>query len=517
MTATLTSQNPATLETLGEVPIATREDIDAAVEKATLAAPRWGQLSFPDRARFIYKVRDLLCVEKEEIAELICNENGKPMIEAVSADIFPVMELATYFAKNSYKILRREKIWLGKWSLMGRESYVEYYPIGLIGIISPWNYPFSIPCGQVIMALMAGNTVVLKPSEYTPLVGQKIGDLFQRAGVPEGVVNVVTGDGGTGAALVESKVKKIVFTGSVNTGKKIMAAAAKTLTPVTLELGGKDPMIVCEDANLELAASAAIWGGFTNSGQVCASVERLLVQESVLEEFQNRCVEKALTLKQGNGMDPEVEIGAMTNGMQLDKVDLQVEQAKQEGAKVLIGGERDMQVSGHFYKPTLLTNVTPEMNVVKEETFGPVIPIIPFKTDDEAIKMSNNAHYGLTASVWTKNFKRGQSIASQLESGTVMVNETVYTYALGQTPWGGPKDSGIGRTHGKYGLLEMVENRHVHINRVGRIKDFWWYGYSHVKYQFILRLCDLFYAPQLTKRFVALFKLAWWGSRMRNI
>ncbi|OGQ30579.1 MAG: hypothetical protein A3I75_00425 [Deltaproteobacteria bacterium RIFCSPLOWO2_02_FULL_50_16] len=514
MGQTIISQNPATLESLGEVNIGMREQIEAAVEKATIASKSWAALDFPQRARFIYKLRDLICREKEGLAELICKENGKPMIEAIVADIFPVLELATYFAKNTYKLLRREKIWLGKWSLMGRESYIEFYPLGIVGIISPWNYPFSIPCGQIIMSLMAGNTVVLKPSEYSPLVGLRIGELFKEVGIPEGVVNVVTGDGRTGAMLVESKVGKIFFTGSVNTGKKIMESAAKTLKPVTLELGGKDPMIVCEDANLEIASSAAIWGGFTNSGQVCASVERLIVHEKVIDYFQDLCVQKALRLRQGNGMDPEIEIGAMTNRMQLEKVEAQVERAKKEGAEVLVGGEREMQFQGHFFKPTLLTHVHPDMEIMQEETFGPVIPIIAFKNDKEAIEIANNSHYGLTASVWSKNLSRAQSIASQIEAGTVMINENVYTYALSETPWGGPKDSGIGRTHGKYGLLEMVEWRHIHINRATRVKNFWWYGYNYAKYQFILRLCDFFFAPRLWQRLLSLFKVIWWGTRL---
>jgi len=452
----------------------------------------------------------------DEIGALITKEGGKPMVESLSADMFPVMDLATYFAKNAEKILRREKIWLGKWSLIGRSSYLEYLPVGVVGIISPWNYPFSIPCGQVMMALMAGNTVILKPSEFTPLIGLKIQEVFEAVGLPKNVLQVIPGDGSTGAALVHSGVNKIVFTGSVATGKRIMEAAAKTLTPVVLELGGKDPMIILEDADLDVASSAAVWGAFSNSGQTCSSVERVYVQENIAEAFLKLCVEKTKKLRQGEPQSGEVEIGSMSSEMQLSKVEKQVEAAKREGARVLVGGGRTGQ-RGFFYQPTILTQVNHQMEVMREETFGPVFGAMTFKEDDEAIRLANDCHYGLTASIWTKDIQRGTNLAQKIEAGTIMINENVYSFALPQTPWGGPKESGIGRTHGKLGFLEMVEAKHVHINRVARIKDFWWYGYDKAKFSMMLNLSNVLFSRGILTKIKSGLRFLWRVLTLKNI
>lgn len=515
--AKIKSLNPATAEVLAEIEAGTESEIKEAVKKARKAFPAWSALSFKARGRILLAARESMRVHLDEIASLITKENGKPLTESISADLFPVMDLATYFAKNAGKILRRERVWLGKWSFMGRMSYMEYQPVGVVGIISPWNFPFSIPCGQVIMALMAGNTVVLKPSEYTPLIGLKIQEIFDGVDLPPGVLQVVPGDGMTGAALVQSGVNKVVFTGSVGTGKKIMEAAAKTLTPVVLELGGKDPMIVLKDANLEVASSAAVWGGFSNSGQICSSVERLYVHESIADPFIKKCVEKASRLKQGNGFNQEIEIGAMSSEMQLNKVEKQVEGAKREGAKVLLGGSRNLDQNGFFYRPTILTNVNHRMEVMQEETFGPVIGVMTFKDEEEAVRLANDCRYGLTASIWTKDIQRGLRLARRIEAGTVSINENVYTYALAQTPWGGPKESGIGRTHGKLGLLELVEPKHIHVNRVTRIKDFWWYSYDKAKFGLLKSLANVLFSKGIISRLKAGVQFLWLQLKIKNL
>jgi acyl-CoA reductase-like NAD-dependent aldehyde dehydrogenase len=495
----ITSINPATLEPLGEVAITDEPQVREAVARARDVAPAWATLSFKERAQHILNFRNKVREQIDDLAKLISTENGKPLAESVGSDLMPVMDLCTYFAKNAERLLQQQGIWLGKWSLMGRSSTIDFVPLGVIGIISPWNYPFSIPAGQCVMALIAGNTVVLKPSEYTPLIGEKIGALFKEAGFPEHVMQVVSGDGSTGAALIQSGVNKISFTGSVNTGKKIMAAAAESLTPITLELGGKDPMIVLEDADLDVASSAAVWGAFTNNGQVCASVERLYVDEKIAKDFEDQVVEKVKKLVQAKGTDYDADVSVLNNEAQLKVVTEQVDAALAAGAKALTGGKRLEGKKGYFYPPTVLTDVTHEMKVVKEETFGPVLPIMTFKTQAEAIRLSNDSPYGLTASVWTKDIKKGKRLAAQLESGTVTVNENVYTYALAQTPWGGPKWSGIGRTHGKMGLLEMVEPRHIHVNRAGFMKDMWWYKYNETKYKFLVSFCEALFAPGFGK------------------
>ncbi len=507
MTRTIKSINPATLETIAELPVADAAAVQAAVERGQKAAEGWQALSFRERGQLVLEFREQIRCQLRVLAELIALENGKPLAEAFSSDLVPVMDLCTYFAKNAAKILKRQRIWLGKWDLMGRSSYIEYVPLGTVGVIAPWNYPFSIPAGQVMMTVMAGNTVVLKPSEYTPLIGEKIGELARAAGFPAGVIEVVTGDGMTGAALINSEVDKIFFTGSVGTGKKIMAAAAEHLKPICLELGGKDPMIVCKDANLDVASSAAVWGAFSNNGQICASVERLYVHEDIAEPFEQQLVAKTQQLKQSIGTNPEADVTVLNNEMQLNKVEAQVKAALQAGAVALTGGKRLQDKSGYFYPPTLLKNVTDSMDVVSEETFGPVLPIMTFKDEAEAIAKANDTPYGLTASVWTKSRRRGEKLARQLEAGTVTINENVYTYALPQTPWGGPKWSGIGRTHGKTGFLEMVEPKHVHINKMAFMKDLWWYTYDQARINFFLAMADAFFAKGIVKRIKGLMKM----------
>ncbi len=501
MATSIQSLNPATEEVLADLPITTPDQIQKAVKKSFHAFESWKALSYADRAKFVLKARDIMLAEKDSIMALITKEAGKPLTESLSADLLPVMDLATYFAKKTSRLLKRESICLGKWNFMGRTSYLDYEPLGPVGIIAPWNYPFSIPAGQVIMALMAGNTVILKPSELTPLIGLKIGDIFTRAGLPEGVLQVIVGDGSTGAALVSSGLKKIFFTGSVATGKRIMEAASKTLTPVCLELGGKDPMIVLEDADLDVASSGLIWGAFSNSGQTCSSVERLYVHESVAEKFMALCEEKTKQLRQG---DPsgDVELGSMASSMQRDKVMAQVEEARVSGAKITVGGVRPAQ-KGYYYPPTIIRQVNHSMSVMKDETFGPVVGMMTFKTEEDAVRMANDSHYGLTASIWTKNISRGRRLARDIIAGTVMINENLYTYALAQTPWGGPKESGIGRTHGKHGIMEMVEMKHVHINYLARVKDFWWFPYHGDTKQALVSLSNILFQNGLFNKIKA--------------
>lgn len=499
---TIISVNPATGEKLAEIPMSTPEDVHQAVARAWAAFPNWAGRRFSERGRVILEARQYILDHLEETVEVIYKETGKPKTEALSSDVMAVLDLMTYYAQSTEKLLRRERIPLGKYSLMGRSSYVQYEPLGVIGIISPWNFPFAIPVGEVVMALMVGNTVVLKPSEYTPLVGLKIGEIFQAVGLPEGVLNVVPGDGSTGAALAEANVKKILFTGSVATGRKVMMAAAKHLTPVVLELGGKDPMIVCRDADVEVAASAAVWGAFANAGQMCASVERCYVDEAIADEFIAKVVEKTKRLRQGPSHSLDTDIGSLTNENQLRIVENQVGDAIARGATVLCGGQRNRELGGYYFKPTVLTNVDHTFSIMRDETFGPVLPIMTYKTEEEAIRLANDSPYGLTASVWTKDIRRGRDLAAQLEAGTIMINEVAYTHALPQTPWGGVKQSGIGRTHSKWGLIEMVQVEHVHINRMARTKDPWWYGYSrqlyHVLVEFSRRITSPSWLDKLT-------------------
>ena len=470
--------DPSTGEEIGRAPLMDANAVAVAVSRARRAQPEWAKLSYRKRARFILRARELVLDQLEDIAKLISRETGKPATEAIAMEIVPTLDLMHYFAKTTHRLLARPEIDIGQYNLMYRSSYIVYKPLGVVGIISPWNFPWATPLDEVVMALMAGNAVVVKPSELTPLTALKIGDIFKQAQLPEGLLEIVTGDGSTGAALVEAGVNKIMFTGSVNTGKRVAEAAAKHLTPVVLELGGKDPMVVLEDADLENAARAAIWGAFCNSGQACASIERCYVHESIAEKFTDLVVKETRLLKQGKASTEAIDIGAMTNERQLQIVEDHVGDAVERGAQVRTGGHRLNDSKGWFHQPTVVTGVDHSMKLMRDETFGPVLPIMTFKTDEEAIRLANDSIYGLTASVFTRDIGRGRRLAEQIDAGTVMINEVVYTHAVAQTPWGGVKQSGYGRTHGRLGLLELVSAQHVHVNGMPRIADVWWFPYS---------------------------------------
>ena len=339
---------------------------------------------------------------------------------------------------------------------MGRSSRIVYKPVGVVAVISPWNFPWATPLAEIAMALMAGNSVVVKPSELSPLSALKIGELFSQANLPEGLLEIIPGDGATGAALIDPHVDKIMFTGSVATGKRVAEAAAKHLTPVVLELGGKDPMIVLDDAHIGNAARAAGPGAFCNSGQACASIERCYVHDSIATQFIEQVVSETARLKQGAATSDDIDVGAMTNERQLRIVEEHIKDAVERGAQIRTGGKRLNSDAGWFHEPTVLTNVNHSMKIMRDETFGPVLPIMTFSTDDEAIRLANDSIYGLTACVFTSKTSRGRKLAEEIEAGTVMVNEVVYTHALAQTPWGGVKQSGYGRTHGQLGLLELT-------------------------------------------------------------
>jgi len=478
----LVSKNPATLEDIGSVPITSPEDVKAAVTKARAAQEKWGALGFSGRAKYLLKARKYLFANITKIAETITRDNGKPLVESVTAEVYPIAEVTHYFAHNAAKLLAPRAQGIGIMGALRRSSVIEYAPHGVVGIISPWNYPFSIPASEVIMALMAGNAVVLKPSSVTPLVGQAIADMFDAAGLPEGVFQHVPGNSTTGEGLLAAGCDKMLFTGSVGVGKKIMARCSESLTPCVLELGGKDPMIVRADADVDVASSGAVWGAFTNCGQTCAAVERVYVHKDIFDKFVEAVVEKTNALTVGNGLDDGVDIGPLTTQSQLETVEAQVADARQRNASILTGGGRVEGLQGYFYQPTVITGVDHSFQCMSEETFGPLLPIMPYEDDAAAISLANDSEFGLTASVWTDDISKGQLMARELKAGTIMINEAVYTYALCRTPWGGVKNSGIGRSHAREGLLELVRPVHIHTNRWIR-KSMWWYSYSRELYE----------------------------------
>jgi len=508
------SYNPATGAEVGRVAQTSADDVTAAVERGRVVFQSWKQTSFRERAASIMRAREVLLADKDAIARLISDESGKPVAEAFSMEIAPVLDLMQYFSRNTEKLLKPHKIGIGIYGLMGRSSKIVYHPLGVVGIIPAWNYPFSIPLGEAVMAVMAGNTVVIKPSELTPMIGLRIGEIFERAGLPENCVQIVSGGGETGAALVEAAPDKIMFTGSVATGKKIAAAAAKNLTSVVLELGGKDPMIVFADANLELAAGAAVWGAFCNAGQSCSSVERLYVQEAVAEELIRKIIEKTLALQQDTGDKETTSIGAMSSERQIRIVEDHVEDFRAAGAKIETGGRRNPALEGLFYEPTVITGAHNDMRAMQEETFGPTLPIATFTTEEEAIRLANDSEFGLTASVWTRDKAKGKRVAEGIEAGSVCINEVLYTHGIGQTPWGGFKNSGRGRTHGREGLMELVQPQHIHTNKLSLMPDAWWMPYSTTAVETFRKMTTTFASGSVIKTTMLLPQLA---KRVREL
>jgi acyl-CoA reductase-like NAD-dependent aldehyde dehydrogenase len=474
----VSSVNPATGESLHEFDCASDAVVRDAVSRARSAQLEWSELGIRRRVDVLRNFQRLLLEKKSQVAQLITREAGKPYAEAVSTEILVVLDAARFYVDHAFHELRDEAISHGNLAMKTKTGRILREPHGVIGIISPWNYPFSIPATESLAALVAGNAVVLKPSEFTSLVALELRDLLHRSGVTQDVFSVIIGDGATGTALTNSRLDKLIFTGSVATGKRIAQAAAARLLPVTLELGGKDPMLVLEDADLDVASSGAVWGAFMNAGQACLSVERCYVHSKLYEPFLEACGRKARQLRVGNGMDPDTDVGPIIHQRQLRAVEQQVEDAIGLGARVLTGGTRLPELGLNFLAPTVLADVTHAMRIMREETFGPVLPIMAFDTDGEAIQLANDSEFGLAASVWTRDRARGKALARRIAAGTVMVNDAVSCFGISEAPHGGFKSSGIGRTHGRFGLEEMVRIKYVASDLLPSMKRPWWYPYG---------------------------------------
>jgi len=500
-TRKITSINPATDTVLGELGCASGADVSAAVERARSAQPAWAELGVRRRVDILRGFQAALHAKKSEIAAAITREAGKPLAEALVTEVLVVLDAARFLIDNAFCLLRDEPLAHGNVATKLKRGRLLREPYGVVGIISPWNYPFSIPATETLSALVAGNAVVLKPSELTPLVALELASLLHGAGVPKNALQVVIGEGATGAALIHSPIDKLVFTGSVATGKRIAAAAAERLLPVVLELGGKDPMIVLADADVDVASSAAVWGAFVNAGQACLSVERCYVHRSLHDKFVQACADKTKQLRVGNGMDADTDVGPMIHERQLRIVESHVEDARARGAQVLAGGIRLRELGPNFYAPTVLMNVSHEMRVMREETFGPVLPIMAFDSDDEAVGLANDSEYGLAASIFTRDSERGERMARRIHAGTVMVNDAISCFGISEAPHGGAKASGIGRTHGRFGLEEMVRVKYVDTDQMPSIKKVWWYGYGESFRRQMEGFLDLQFARSVASRF----------------
>jgi acyl-CoA reductase-like NAD-dependent aldehyde dehydrogenase len=484
--------SPATLQKIGELPIFAKDKVEEKISYAKEAFTIWSKKSLKERSKEIIKLRKYLAANKEEIIDTICSESGKSRMDAL-LEVFTVCESLTYIAKKGIKFLKPEKRSSGL--LVQKYSYINYHPYGVVGIISPWNYPLILSLVPIAGALMAGNTVVIKPSEITPYTTLKALEFFQRAGLPEGILQVVTGKAETGVALVESsETKMIYFTGSTATGRKIAEVCGKMLKPVILELGGKDPMIVFEDADILRAARGALWGGFFNSGQTCISVERVYVQKTVYSQFINILKEEYALIKQGS-KEQFPEIGSMTFAKQVDIIEDHYTDAVQKGAKVVTGGSRLEGETGMYHKPAILTDVNHSMKIMREETFGPEISIMQFDTEEEAIRLANDSQYGLNASVWSRSSSRAERVAGQISSGSLCINDCITNYMISDLPFGGFKESGLGRSHGPEGLRSFAQSQSVVANRWfwKFSKELWWYPYSQKLYHWFSKGIDLLF------------------------
>ena len=464
-------------------------DVDAAVQRGRKAQASWQQTSFAERARVLYRLRDLLLDGGDKLADILTAETGRPRAEVYGIELFYLCDAIGSWAKKSAGYLRPEKIRPHFPPMKFKRVISSYAPRGVIGIISPWNFPLTLTLGEALPALMAGNAVVIKPSELTPLSAVFGAEIAARAGFAENLLQVVIGGGSTGEALIDH-VDMIAFTGSVETGKRVMRRAAERLIPVSLELGGKDPMIVLKDADLDRAAGACVWGALMNCGQACTSIERVYIEAPVYQDFVDKVVGKVRAIRQGPS-EHEVDIGCMTSEAQLKKVTAQVEQAVASGAKVLTGGRRNPVLPGYYYEPTVLVDIDHSMNIMSEETFGPIIPVVKVNHVEDALRLANDSRYGLSASIFSRDKNSAWQLAQRMQCGSVCINDSLVNYIIPDAPMGGSKESGFGYRHGAEGIRKFCQQKTIVVDKFGLKKEFPWYPTTTKKARQIRHLLNL--------------------------
>ncbi|MBE3124262.1 MAG: aldehyde dehydrogenase family protein [Acidobacteria bacterium] len=475
----LVSENPATLEAVGEVSLASGAICEQAIRAAKEAFPGWRWLEPRKKREILKRAEEILARRASEAGRLIAMEKGSPYPEALAVEVFGALQSLNYYGENQGRLLRPERAGHHTPLFFNKTGTFHFHPLGPTLIISPWNFPFLIPFCDILSSLTAGNTVVLRPSTTTPLTALLIGEVFVEAGLPPGVLNVVPCRVPQAEAMiVDRDIQTVMFTGSVGIGKRVMELCSRNLTNMTLELGGKDPMIVLKDADLERAARGAVWTAFMNCGQSCGSIERAYVAREVADAFIARVVELAGQVRVGNPLDSGVDMGPMATAGQLKVVEEHIADARGKGARIPVGGKRVAGLPGHFIEPTVLTGVDHTMLVMTEETFGPTLPIMVFDHPDEAVALANDSVYGLTASVWTRDRKQAAWFAERLEAGSVTVNDHMYSFVEPRAIWGGIKQTGMGRSHGPFGLHELVNIKYVGTDFFRKKSQAWWFPYD---------------------------------------
>jgi acyl-CoA reductase-like NAD-dependent aldehyde dehydrogenase len=491
--ATIEVENPATGKVIASVPVVAPEEVGEYVARARRAQPGWEALGFEGRAAVMKRCQRWVSDNAERVIETIQSETGKAYEEALLAEVGYAEGAFAFWAKNAEKYLAEERVRTASPFAKGRKLVIRYAPLGVVGVIGPWNYPLTNSFGDCIPALMAGNAVLLKPSEVTPLTSMLMGEMLRECGLPEDLYQVLPGYGETAAAMID-EVDFVMFTGSTATGKKVMERAAQTLTPVSLELGGKDPMIVCADADLERAANAAVHYSMQNAGQTCTSTERVYVEEPIYDQFVRLVTDRVRDLRQGvPGGAGSTDLGAVINPPQSEIVERHVKDAVEHGARVLVGGGRRDE-NGHFFEPTLLVDVDHSMACMREETFGPTLPVMKVRDAEEAVRLANDSEYGLQASVWTKDAGKGERLARRIESGVVTVNDAQVNYVALELPMGGWKQSGLGTRHGEDGIRKYTKKQTLLVTSFAPLKkDLHMMPYTPRRTRFVAKLLKLVY------------------------
>jgi acyl-CoA reductase-like NAD-dependent aldehyde dehydrogenase len=485
-------ENPATGQVVASIPVVPPERIPELVERARAAQQGWEALGFEGRAQLLRRCQKWVIDNSDRVIETIVSETGKAWEEAQLAEVSYAAAAFGFWAKNAEDYLADEKVKTASPFVKGRKLIVRHVPVGVVGVIGPWNYPLTNSFGDCIPALAAGNAVILKPSEVTPLTALLMAECLRECGVPENVYQVAPGFGETGGALVDA-VDFLMFTGSTATGKRVMERAAQTLTPIALELGGKDPMLVCADADLERAANAAVHYSMQNAGQTCISTERLYVEAPIYDEFVSLVTQKVGQLRTGAPHGPgSTDLGAVIHPPQADIVEAHVRDAVDKGARVVAGGKRSDD-QGHFYEPTVLVDVDHTMTCMRDETFGPTLPIMKVADADEGIRLANDTPYGLQASVWTKDVAKGEKLARRMEAGAVTVNDAQINYVALELPMGGWKTSGLGTRHGPDGIRKYTKTQSLVVTRFAPKRDLHMLPYSAKRTKLISRMLKLVY------------------------